>query len=137
MRARLAIVVSALALVVPAQAEIVEEETWYNAKGKVVKTVKRTLTGADARREPDWEPAWVRRESARDPRRAGRHSWHRRSYGGYAYGGSSLFTHGGARYYSPRRSVCRGFGGFVRAGGGGARWGASYCGSGVRLFIGR
>ena len=30
--------------------EVVQEETWYNADGKVVKTVKRTMTGADARK---------------------------------------------------------------------------------------
>ena len=39
-----------LAAVTMATGEVVEEEAWYNADGKVVKTVKRTLTGADARK---------------------------------------------------------------------------------------
>ena len=42
--------------------EVVEEETWYDASGAVVKTVTRTYTGADAGRYSSWEPAWVARE---------------------------------------------------------------------------
>ena len=70
MKANLAICVSALVSASFAAAEIVEEETWYSAAGKVVKTVKRTLTGAAARRvqSPAWEPAWVIRERGRSSR---------------------------------------------------------------------
>ena len=46
-----------------AAGEVVEEETWYGADGKVVKKVKRTLTGSDADKTADWEPAWVLRPS--------------------------------------------------------------------------
>ena len=70
MKAILAICVSALVSASFTSAEIVEEETWYSAAGKVVKTVKRTLTGADVRRaqSPAWEPAWVIRERGRSSR---------------------------------------------------------------------
>jgi len=70
MKANLAICVSALVSVSFAAAEIVEEETWYSAAGKIVKTVKRTLTGAEVRRtqSPAWEPAWVIRERGRSSR---------------------------------------------------------------------
>ena len=78
----------------PARAGIVEEETWYSPEGKVLKTVKRTLTRADARRESDWEPAWIVRESTRSYAGAalrGTRGWSRgwsRSYyaGGWGYG---------------------------------------------------
>ena len=52
------VVLAALIVAPGALGEVVEEETWYNAEGVVVKTVKRTLTGADAQRSADWEPAW-------------------------------------------------------------------------------
>ena len=70
MKANLAICVSALVSASFAAAEIVEEETWYSAAGKIVKTVKRTLTGAEVRRtqSPAWEPAWVIRERGRSSR---------------------------------------------------------------------
>ena len=122
-----------------ASGEVVEEETWYNAEGQVVKTVKRTLTGADARKDTSWEPAWVVRERQRSSRQ-GRYysgnSW--RSGSGYGYGyGSSWGTGYYGRsvgYCSPRYrssgyragySGCRGSGitGFYRGGSGGSSWG--------------
>ena len=70
-----------------ARGEIVEEETWYDSGGKVVKTVKRTYTGVEARRESDWEPAWVIRERRRDGGTRGRGvSWRTFRGAGWYYG---------------------------------------------------
>jgi hypothetical protein len=106
------------------RAEVVEEETWYNASGEVVKTVTRTYTGADADRTPDWEPAWVvreRRAASRGVRYGSRYSsWGNRYYGAYW---SGPVRYGGGCYSVPRRS---GFSGFYRSGGGGSRWGVSF-----------
>ena len=100
-----------------AAAEVVEEERWFNAEGQVVKTVKRTYTGRDADRSPEWEPAWVIRERSRGlASRRGSFSSARRIHGGYSYGfgyrycyprvysghyphySSRCFTPGGHRY---------------------------------------
>lgn len=110
-------------------AEVVEEETWYNAEGTVVKKVKRTLTGADANRTPDWEPQWVLRERQKSSRvirySSGRSVYGTRYYSPVWYGTS--FYRGGC--YSPRRS---GFSGFYHDhGSGGSHWGINYRGRGV------
>jgi hypothetical protein len=79
-----------------AGAEIVEEETWFNADGQVVKTVKRTYTGRDADGAPDWEPAWVIRE-----RNHGTSSrWSGAVSARHVYGGH-YYRHG-YRYRYPR-----------------------------------
>lgn len=122
-------------------AEIIEEETWYNAEGQVIKTVKRTLTGADARREADWEPAWVLRERDRDSRVGGRSYYApRRYYGssGYYYAGYSprRYSYGlrycGYRSYYGRRSY-----GGVRAVYSNGRFAASYRAPGFSLYYRR
>ncbi len=131
------LVAAAAAVAAVAGAEVVEEETWYDAQGKVVKTVKCTLTGADARKTPDWEPAWVLRERQRGASRPVRYySSRRRGYGGYGYG--AYWGTGYSGYYSRPRS-CRpryhrtgGFTGSFRGGSGGSRWGASYLSRGLR-----
>lgn len=74
-----------LAAVTMATGEVVEEEAWYNADGKVVKTVKRTLTGADARKGSDWEPAWVLRERRKSSGSVRYSSSRRHGYGRYGY----------------------------------------------------
>jgi hypothetical protein len=88
------------AFAVPGRAEVVEEETWYNAEGKVVKTVKRVPGDPGARSEPAWEPAWVRRERARDGRTRVRYS----SPPGYRLGSPRRWGYYSypARYYYPR-----------------------------------
>lgn len=116
-------------------AEVVEEETWYNADGQVVKTVKRTLTGEDARPAAAWEPQWVIRERERErgTRTVRYSSGDARSYGYGSYWGT------GYSYYSPGRSCyrprpqARGFTGYYRSGSSGARWGVSYRSPGVSI----
>ena len=74
--------------------EVVEEETWYGADGEVVKTVKRTYSGADhpvAR--PTWEPSWVVRDREQAKRRSSSSSRYR------SYGRSSRSY--GYSYYTP------------------------------------
>ena len=112
-------------------AEVVEEETWYNASGKVVKKVKRTLTGADANRTPDWEPLWVLRER-QSPSRVIRYSSSRSRYGTRYYnprwyGTASYRGH----HYTPRRSGFSGF--YHNHGSGGSHWGISTRGSGISV----
>ncbi len=139
MKANLAISVAALVFASLANAEIVEEETWYSAEGKVVKTVKRTLTGVDAQKSqaPDWEPAWVARERIRDGRIYGNYSSplrYRRGSdrAGYYYPYS-------ARYYVPRSYSYSwsGVRGRFRTGSGGTHWGVGYRRPGLNLFITR
>jgi hypothetical protein len=112
-------------------AEVVEEETWYDASGKVVKKVKRTLTGADANPTPDWDPQWVSRER-RSPSRVIRYSSGRSGYGTRYY--SPLWygtTYYRGHHYTPRRS---GFSGFYHGhGSGGSHWGVNYSGAGVSV----
>jgi regulation of enolase protein 1 (concanavalin A-like superfamily) len=112
-------------------AEVVEEETWYNAGGEVVKKVTRTYSGADADRTPDWEPAWVIRERQQPSRvirySSGRSSWGSRSYAPYYYGTA---WYGGCYSAAPRRG---GFSGCYRSGGGGSGWGVSYRAPGITL----
>lgn len=116
-----------------ATAEVVEEETWYNAGGEVVKKVTRTYTGADADRTPDWEPAWVVRERQVSSRTrhysTGRSSsWGGRYFSPYFYGSSG---HSGCYSSTPRRS---GLSGFYRSGGsGGSRWGVNYHSPGISI----
>ncbi|NIP97772.1 MAG: hypothetical protein GWO24_31810 [Akkermansiaceae bacterium] len=127
-----------------ARADIIEEETWYNAEGKVVKKVKRTLTGAEAaaRSEPDWEPAWVIRERERDararvPYRQARR-YHRTRGGGYGWGyGYGYYYPRISRYYYPRSYVRGGFTGYIRTGGGKTRWGVGYRSRGVNVLLTR
>lgn len=113
--------------------EVVEEESWYNAAGQVVKTVKRTLTGADARPSEEWEPQWVVRERQRGTRTVRYSSGYSRGYRYGSYWGSGYY------YSSPGRSCYRprprssGFTGYYRGGSGGSRWGASYRSPGVSI----
>ena len=119
----------------PGSGEVVEEETWYNADGQVVKTVKRTLTGADARKDTSWEPAWVVRERQRSSR-PGRYSSGNSWRSGYGYGSSwgTGYYARSAGYCSPRyrsSGYRRGYAGrrwsgitgFYRGGSGGSSWG--------------
>lgn len=115
-------------------AGVVEEETWYNASGEVVKKVKRTYTGAEANRSPDWEPAWVLRER-RAASRVVRYSSPRSRWGGTCY--TSPFYFHPASWYgagcyraTPRRS---GFTGFYRSGGSGSGWGLSFRSRGLSI----
>ncbi|MFP6859726.1 MAG: hypothetical protein VCA73_20815 [Roseibacillus sp.] len=103
MKASLAVCSAALALAPIASAEVVEEETWYSAEGKVVKTVKRTLTGAEAQSKPDWEPAWIQRERQRGTRNYVTYSSLRRYWRGNSSYGSSYYPYS-SRYYYPRSS---------------------------------
>ena len=138
MRTRLAICMTVFALVPLAGAEIVEEETWYNADGKVVKKVQRTMNGADAKSEPDWDPAWVIRERERGRRGAVPYRSIRRF--GRDYGrtyGSGYFHPFASRYYHPRSYVRSGFTGFLWAGRGKTRWGVGYRSSGVNILFTR
>ncbi|NNC87715.1 MAG: hypothetical protein HKN82_04555 [Akkermansiaceae bacterium] len=117
-----------------AAADVVEEETWYNAGGEVVKTVKRTFTGADADRTPDWEPAWVIRERQRQVSSPVRRYYSaRRSYWG-SYGRRCGFF--------PVSSTCGSGCGYLRHGGyrgyygrfcGGSSWGLGYRSSGLTI----
>lgn len=137
MKASLAVYVAALALAPLVGADVVEEETWYSAEGKVVKKVKRTLTGSDASSKPDWEPAWVNRERARgsqsnvsyySPRRYGYRS-------GY---GTTYYTPYASRYYYPRSSYGgSGFRGYLRVGKGKPSWGVGFRRSGLNVFLTR
>lgn len=114
-----------------AAGEIVEEETWYGADGKVVKTVKRTLTGTDARSAPDWEPQWVIREKQRGTRNVRRYSSdNRRGYGYWPYWGARYCSSGSRRscYRNRGRSY---FTGLHR--GGGSGWGVGYQSSGLSI----
>lgn len=125
-------------------AEVVEEETWYNAEGVVVKTVKRTYSGVDAHSSPDWEPAWVARER-RGPVRTVRYSSAYSSgysYGsGYASWGRTFIGTGCYRRpsygYRPIATPYRrgGVSGFYRGGGraGRSSWGVSYRAPGLIL----
>lgn len=138
MKAFLALCIVGIAFGSVANADVVEEETWYNAKGEIVKTVKRTLTGAEARDEPDWEPAWIRRERARragrvsyvTPRRYWRTSCYPRTWTAFY-----PFT---PRYYYPR-TYFRGTGlrGYLRIGAGKTRWGLGYRAGGLKVRITR
>lgn len=138
MTAKLLIGLAAVALGTAAIAEVVEEETWYNAQGQVVKKVKRTLTGAEARTSPDWEPAWVVRERQRGGRRVRYSSshWRGSDYGyGYGYGyGGGVYYSGYRGYCSPRAYRRSGFTGYYR---GGSRWGVSYRSPGLHLHYRR
>lgn len=139
MKTCLAIVMTILPLSLVGRAEVVEEETWYNADGKVVKTVKRVLTGADANRSSDWEPAWVIRERNRDSR-VGRSWYSGRSFGSRSYGGRSYW---GSRYYVPAYGYScgsrrvGGLRGYYHRHGGRSHWGIGYCGSGVSILYRR
>ncbi len=116
-----------------AAGEIVEEETWYNADGAVVKKVKRTLTGADAQKETDWEPMWVTREKQRGKRTV-RYSVPGRYSSGYRpYWGSSYYYSSPTRYCYGSRGRSTGFTGYYRGGGSGSRWGVSYRSPGVSI----
>lgn len=87
--------------------EVIEEETWYNASGEVVKTVKRTYTGADANRGWDWEPSWIAREERQARALAGNSPRYRgdRVWGGRAFGwGGGFFP---VSYSFVRAPVCR------------------------------
>lgn len=115
--------------------EVVEEETWYNADGKVVKTVKRTLTGADADRTPDWEPQWVVREKQRGSGSVRRYSSSSRRHG-FGYGYQPYW--GGYYYASPRYSCSgsrgrSGFTGYYRGGSSSSRWGVRYRSPGLSI----
>ncbi len=137
MKAYLAILISAFVLVPLAGAEVVEEETWYSADGKVVKKVKRTLTGADAKSEPDWEPAWVIRERARGMQSSRvTYSSARRYFRGSSYG-SGLSYRCGTSYYYPGRYGRSGFTGFLRTGSGKTRWGLGYRSRGLNALFTR
>ena len=139
MRPSLAVILAALALTPLARAEVVEEETWYSADGKVVKTVKRTLSGADARRGSDWEPAWVRRERERDAgvRRVSYRS-PRRYYRSSSYRSGCYFHPFASRYYYPRSYHTRsGFTGYLRTGSGKTRWGIGYRAPGLSVRLTR
>jgi hypothetical protein len=118
-----------------AAGEVVEEETWYNAEGEVVKKVKRTLTGADAQESADWEPQWVTREKQRG-KRAVRYS-SPRGYG-YGYGYRPSYWGSGSYYSSPRYSCPErrgrsGFTGYHRVGGTGSRWAVGYRSRGLSI----
>ncbi len=132
MKANLAIWISALVAASFATADIVEEETWYSAEGKVVKTVKRTLTGKEARgiQSPVWEPAWVIRERERRSRgylsaRPAFRYFHR------GYQSSSSYPRA-FRYFLP--GCPDGLVGDFR---GGSYWGWGYCRPGLNLIITR
>lgn len=139
MKANLAICVAALVFAPLANAEVVEEETWYSAEGKVVKTVKRTLTGTDAHTQqaPDWQPAWVTRERIRDERIYTNYNPLR--YRGGSYGARNYYPYGGRSYYFPRSYSRGGSGvrGYFRTGSGGTRWGVGYRRPGFRVFFTR
>ena len=122
------VVLAALIVAPGALGEVVEEETWYNAEGVVVKKVKRTLTGADAQRSGDWEPAWVTREKQSGARtvRYSSSRWGRSGY--WPSWGSSYYVPTNYCYGSRRRAT--GFTGYYR---GGSRWGASYRSPGLSI----
>jgi hypothetical protein len=140
MKASLVVCVAGLALAPLVGAEVVEEETWYSAEGKVVKTVKRTLTGAHAVSKTDWEPAWIERERVRDSQTRVSYSspqrYRSRSYGSSYY--SSYYSSYGTRYYYPRSSYRRsGFSGFLRLGSGKPHWGVGYRRPGLNALFTR
>lgn len=135
MKARLAFLALTLFAVAFAPADLTEEETWYNAEGEVVKKVKRTLTGKDARSTADWEPAWVARERLRDERNRVSYYSPRRSYRGpYARGYYTPYR--SFYYYTPRtrRGGLTGYLGSVR---GRTHWGIGYRRAGINLLITR
>ena len=140
MKACLAIWMTALALAPLASGEIVEEETWYNAEGTVVKKVKRVVTGADAKANPDWEPAWVMREESRKvgsrisygATRVRVHRGYRRG-AGYYYGSRPLRC-GSSYYYGSRRVTRGGVFGYYNGSGRGSQWGVGYRGPGVSIL---
>jgi hypothetical protein len=107
-------------------ADVVEEETWYDASGTVVKTVKRTYTGADAVRGADWEPSWVAREREQARKlRGGSTRYRSSSPSRYGYSwGSSWFpiSYSHARSYACRVPYRRGFHFSYRGG----HWSAGY-----------
>jgi hypothetical protein len=140
MKASLVVCVAALALAPLVGAEVVEVETWYSAEGKVVKTVKRTLTGAHAVSKTDWEPAWIERERVRDSQTRVSYSspqrYRSRSYGSSYY--SSYYSSYGTRYYYPRSSYRRsGFSGFLRLGSGKPHLGVGYRRPGLNALFTR
>ena len=110
--------------------DIVEEETWYNASGQVVKTVKRTFTGADAVRSSSWEPAWIarEREQARRLRGGSTRFWSGSSgFRSYSYGwggGCYPVTYSYRRPYGCAVPYRRGFTFSYRGG----NWSAVYRG---------
>ena len=134
MKAHLAICVTALVLAPLVRADVVEEETWYNADGTVVKKVKRVLSGADAKSTPDWEPAWVIRE-----RNRGKGFRVSNGSSGYwpAYSGTRTVIWGSGAYrtshpYYLRSCRTRGtrITGYYNARGGGSGWGVRVCAPG-------
>ena len=136
MKASLALCVAAFALTPLVQADVVEEETWYSADGKVVKKVKRTLSGADLPKESSWEPAWVVRERDRGVRKVS-YSPPRRYWRGSSYG-SGCYSPYLSGYYYPRNYYGRsGFTGYLRTGRGTTRWGLGYRTSGLSLLFTR
>ncbi len=119
-----------------AAGEVVEEETWYNAKGEVVKKVKRTLTDADAQKSTDWEPQWVTRENQRGTRTV-RYSSSSRYRSGYR-----PYWGGGSYYYTPRYRYGHrgrsGFSGYYHHGSrGGSHWGIGYRTPGLSIRYSR
>ena len=132
---RLALVAAVLgATTLFSAAEVVEEETWYNASGEVVKKVKRTYSGADADRTPDWEPAWVARER-RASSRVVRYSSGRSYWGGSRYYAPNYFYPSswcGSSYYRPSYGRS-GLSGYYRSGGSGSKWGVSYRSRGLSI----
>jgi len=135
MKANLAIWISALVSASFATADIVEEETWYSAEGKVVKTVKRTLTGTEARnfQSPVWEPAWVIRERER---RSRGYLAVRPAFGYFRRGYQSPGSYPRAmRYFLP--GYPGGLVGDFRGGRGGRSWGWGPCRPGLSLIITR
>jgi len=88
MKANLATCIAVLVSALAVTAEAVEEETWYSAEGKVVKTVKTLLPDGAAQKVSavDWEPAWVLRERERESMRTQVHGparrfWRARTHG--------------------------------------------------------
>jgi|GEM_PF-1807283 len=114
-----------LGLAAPVRGEVVEEETWYNAEGEVVKKVKRTFTGREAREQADWEPAWVERERRRDRKLAGGRRFDS-DYGGWRSYVGPVFVSGGFGrhlcFWPVRHRVCYPRAVARRAYRGGCRW---------------
>ncbi len=136
-RKPMVLVVLWAALSATAAGEVVEEETWYNADGAVVKKVKRTLTGADAQRSEDWEPQWVTREKQRGTgtRTVRRYSSSSRYGSGYRpyWGSGYYYSSPSYSCYGSRSRSRSGFTGYYRGGGNGSRWGVNYRSPGLSI----
>ena len=116
MKANLATCIAALVSVSAVTAEVVEEETWYSAEGKVVKTVKTLLPdGAPQKGSAgDWEPAWVLRERARESRRTQVHGparrfWRARTHGWAVYPSYRVYLSPGGYVGDLRSSLSQGY----------------------------